>query len=193
LRLDEIIAGNDVVQRHLAQERQALLAISPMARSAIEREILPQIESGVTGPAAVDSLRDSTKAEIERAFRAKDPVYTRLISYKSIDQSDTQYLSDLLTVMDEWATKTRDTLGDDDAVKLKIEVESEVESEVKVKSDGGVDVEVKEIQREVSPPPLDSVSFEPPLNGLRNLGAPSGEEEIPLADEDDFDFGDVRL
>lgn len=185
MHLDDLIRGNDTVQRHLAQEREkaALLVVSPYARETVEREILPQIEENVSDPSMVDDLRDSTKASIEQAFRAKNQVYTRLVSYKSIDQGDQQYLHDLLAVLDEWARKTRGTLesGDGDEsepVKLKIEVESEVD--VKVENDDGVSVEVS------SPETA-------PAEGPRSLGAPAGDEEIPVADDFDFSLGDVRL
>jgi len=187
LRLDELISGNDIVQRHVAEERaKEALLVSSYAREAVEREILPQIEEGVSSPSTVDELCDSTKAAIEQAFRAKNQVYTRLISYKSIDQGDSQYLNDLLAVLDEWGRRTRETLtggADDDAVKLKSEVG------VKVKNDAGVEVEVINADEEVE---SEEVDDDPPYD-IRNLGAPAADEEVPLADDQDFDLGDVRL
>ena len=105
MRLDQLITGNDTVQKHVAsdREKQALLVVSPKARAAVHKEILPQLEEGVTSAKVAEELCESTKEQLDQSFKSKDEVYTRLILYKSIDQSDDQYLRDLKIVMDEWA------------------------------------------------------------------------------------------
>lgn len=166
MRLGQLISGNDAVQQHVASERekQALMAVSPMARKAIEREILPQIEDGVTSASAAKGLAESTKAQIEYSFKHKDEVYTRLIGYKSIDQSDTQYLRDLLVVMDEWAEKTESHLSETKVpagggeITVKVEVESEGSSD-------DSSIEVKESSDEVDADTGEDVAFD--LLGLR--------------------------
>lgn len=147
MHLEAFLKGNDTVLRHFSAERVAAgLVVSPMARRAIEQEVLPQLDASVTSVAAVSDLLSSAKAEIEDAFKGKTTTYTRLVSYKSIDQSDTQFLEDLLRVLDEWAVRTKSTLadgdeGDDDEVKLKIHVDNEIAVTVD-DADSPVSVEV---------------------------------------------------
>lgn len=184
MRLEELIKGDDTVQRLVASERkQALLvAVSPLARKAIEKEVLPQLEEHVTSVEAVDELAEQTKKDIEESFDGKTQVYTRLIQYKSIDQSDTQFKDDLIHVMDEWARKTHQILEDGPPakpgeVKVKIEVESDVtvkaESEVTVKTDS--DDQVKTDTTEIQ------------------LQDTSSEETLPISMADIFEPGDIRL
>lgn len=168
MRLEQLIEGNDSVQQHVASERQknALVAVSPMARRAIKQEILPQIEESVLSIESVDDLGDSTKRSIEAAFSYKNEIYTRLISYKGIDQSDNQFLEDLLVVMDEWMRNTKATLkaGDDEeAAAAPVAEKQQVEVTVKVEADP---VQVKDT---------------------------SSDEEIPLGVSEIFDLADVRL
>jgi len=110
MRLEQLIRGDDSLQQHLASERDKnalLIAVSPLARKAIEKEILPQLNEAVVDVKVVGELCETTKQDIETAFKNKSEIYTRLIQYKSIDQSDIQFLKDLLYVMDEWSRKTR--------------------------------------------------------------------------------------
>lgn len=149
MRLGPLIEGNDTVLKHVASEREknALVMVSPMAREAIKKEILPQLEESITSVNAIDELAEQTKDAIEVGFQQKSPVYTRLIGYKSIDQSDTQFLQDLLHVMDEWGRKTKETLsqgGKDGPEEVKVKVQ--VDTEVKVQTEGeddNVSVDVK--------------------------------------------------
>lgn len=163
MRLEELIKGNDEVQQHVASEREkkALVAVSPMARKAIRQEILPQIEESVISVESAEDLCDSTKRSIEAAFSFKNEIYNRLIQYKTIDQSDTQFLDDLLLVMDEWLRGTKTRLADNDAEegaessetatapeKQQVEVTVKVETEdsdkaIQVKDEeGGPKIEI---------------------------------------------------
>jgi len=171
MRLEQFIQGDDSVQQHVASEREkaALLAVSPMARKAIEMEVLPQLNEAVTSVDAIDELAKTTKEEIEAAFKGKTEIYTRLIGYKSIDQSDDQFLDDLLHVMDEWATKGKNLLEDGPPAQPgEVKVKIEVESEVNVKTEAGkeTDIEVKDT---------------------------SSGETLPISVADIFELGDVRL
>jgi len=171
MRLEQLIQGDDSVQQHVASEREkhALEAVSPMARRAIEKEVLPQLDDSVTSAKDIEELAKSTKDDIEAAFKAKSEIYTRLIQYKSIDQSDDQFLDDLMHVMDEWAEKTQKVLEegkptDPGEVKVKVEVESDIN----VKTEGGDNVEVE-------------------------FSGKSDEEKLPISMADIFDVGDLRL
>lgn len=172
MRLEHLIHGDDSVQQHVASEREkaALLAVSPLARKAIEKEVVPQLDESVSSAKAVDELAEETKKEIEAAFKSKTEIYTRLIQYKSIDQSDSQFLDDLLHVMDEWATKTKKTLEEGaPAEPGEVKVKVEVESDINVKTEAGKDTEVE-------------VDVEN-----------SGGDKLPISVADIFDLGDVRL
>ena len=171
MRLEQLIEGNDSVQQHVASERQknALVAVSPMARRAIKQEILPQIEESVLSVDSVDDLGNSTKRSIEAAFSYKNEIYTRLINYKGIDQSDDQFLEDLLVVMDEWMRNTKALLqaGDDDEEGAPAAEKQQVEVTVKVETDPEPDaVQVKDT---------------------------TSDEEIPQNVVEIFDLSDVRL
>lgn len=177
MRLDQLIQGNDAVQQHVAAERrkEGLTAVSPMARRAIQQEILPQIEESVISVESAEDLCESTKRSIEAAFSYKNEIYTRLVSYKGIDQSDQQFLDDLLVVMDEWLRSTkaglRDDEDEDDDKDDKDAVPEKQEVEVKVKVEAEEPEEPKEIV-------------------VRDT---SSDEQVPLAIDDIFDLGDVRL
>lgn len=171
MRLEQLIQGDDSVQQHVASEREkaALVAVSPMARKAIEKEVVPQLEAHVTSVKSVDELGDQTKKDIEAAFKGKTEIYTRLIQYKSIDQSDTQFLDDLLYVMDEWVAKTKKVLDDGkpaDPGEVKVKVE--IESDLSVKTETGDNTEVK-------------------------VKDTSSGEKLPISVADIFDLGDVRF
>lgn len=168
MRLDPLIEGDDSVQRHVASERekQALLAVSPMARRAIQREILPQIEESVISEDSVDDLGDSTKRSIEAAFSFKNELYTRLIQYKGIDQSDDQFLEDLLLVMDEWVRGAKARFKEEaDAASEAEETKEKREVEIKVKIE---------------------TDTEQGLEGREP-------EEVPISVADVFDLADVRV
>ena len=186
MRLGQFITGNNVLQRHVASERQALLVVSVMARKAIEQEVLPQIEPGLTSIADVEGVLASTKQSLLSSFKMKDQTYTRLTGYKSIDQSDTQFLDDLLHVLDEWATQTKSTLAEGDSskqdeIKLKIHVDSEVEVKVDTGSMANVEVETQP----------------PPRKGRKNRSAEfqaEEEEDTSLPSEnEELDLNEVRL
>jgi len=136
MRLEQFIQGDDSVQQHVASERErtALLAVSPMARKAIKAEILPQIEESVLSVGGAEDLCEETKRAIEAAFSFKNEIYTRLVQYKTIDQSDEQFCDDLLIVMDEWLRGTKATLRDTDdkAEAEAAPAKQEVEVTVKV-------------------------------------------------------------
>jgi hypothetical protein len=167
VQLGPLIEGNDSVQQHVASERekQALVAVSPMARRAIQQEIIPQLDESVLSADGVDELGSSAKRSIEAAFSYKNELYTRLIQYKTIDQSDTQFLDDLLIVMDEWVRNTKAVLeaGDDKADAAPAAETQQVEVKVKVEGDA---VQVKDT---------------------------SSDEEVPLTVAEIFDLADVRL
>lgn len=151
MRVDQLIQGNDEVQQHVASERekQALEAVSPMARKAIRQEILPQIEESVISAESAEDLCNSTKRSIEAAFSFKNELYTRLIQYKSIDQSDAQFLEDLLLVMDEWLRGTKAHLQEDEKEEAKTETDEKakepekVEVTVKVETENSDEIKLK--------------------------------------------------
>jgi hypothetical protein len=193
-----MIEGNDSVLKHLASEREkeALLIVSPMARLAIKKEVLPQLEESVNAVGDVDALTKQTKEAIKSAFLAKSPAYTSLVSYKSIDQSDTQYLEDLLHVMDEWSRKTterleKDSEKDEETKPQEVTVKVEVESDINVKTDtSGPGVEV-----EVSKPDEPEEAVEEPMPYT-----PREEEKIEEQEDEAgapavmfFDLKDLRL
>jgi hypothetical protein len=181
MRLDAMLKGNDVVQRHLAAERSAAgIIVSPMARKAIEEEVLPQLEAGLVDATAVDGIVNSAKSDVEQAFKDKTTTYTRLVSYKSIDQSDSQYLEDLLRVLDEWAARTKTTLTDGDTDSDEIKVKIHVDSEVAVKVDKGTmtNVEVETDQNKAAGVVWDAET----------------DADIAMPSEDtDFDLNEVRV
>jgi len=169
MRLEQLIQGDDSVQQHVASEREkaALVAVSPMARKAIEKEVLPQLDAHVTSSESVDELGEQTKKDIEAAFKGKTEIYTRLIQYKSIDQSDAQFLDDLIHVMDEWVAKSKKILDEGkpaDPGEVKVKVESDIN--VKTETGDNTEVEVKDT---------------------------SSGEKLPISVADIFDLGDVRL
>jgi hypothetical protein len=150
---DTLIQGNDSVRQLVAteHEKSALTIVSPYARAAIHKEILPQVEGGANSKSDIQELHEHMVKGIETAFRTKSPIYTGLIKYKSIDQSDDQFQTDLILVLDEWKVKTEKLLlaGEDEdkdtddgqGVKVKLEVDSDtgvkVNLEVDSKSSGG--------------------------------------------------------
>ena len=113
MRLGTLITENSSVQEHAksGQSKTALIALSPYARKAVQQEILPQLEESVLSESMVDELCEETKLAIQAAFSYKNPVYNRLIGYKTIDQSDEQFRDDLLVVMDEWSRATKRALN----------------------------------------------------------------------------------
>lgn len=105
-----------------SSQKTTLTAIAPAARSAIKQEIIPQIEEGVFSVELADDLAANTKRAIESAFSYKNELYSRLISHKGIDQSDQQFLQDLLLVLDEWARMIKKTLTKTHREELTSEV-----------------------------------------------------------------------
>jgi hypothetical protein len=153
MRLKQLITGNDEVQQHVAshREKQALVAVSPMARKAIKLEILPQIEESVLSVDIAEEMCVETKRAIEAAFSYKNQLYTRLVSHKGIEQGDSQYLADLLLVMDEWLRNMKASLEDgkkEDDVEAKSDSEKqEVEVTVKVEQeDTEGDLQIKDTE-----------------------------------------------
>jgi len=141
MRLGQLIDSNsgeggqhDQLQRLVAEGRakQAEIhLIAPQARNAIRAEIIPQIEEAVTSMETLNAVTDTMVVEIESAFKNKNQVYTRLIRYKSIDQSDSQFEKDLIAAMGEWQHSTAQTLADGNKpgenkqeVTLKVEIEN---------------------------------------------------------------------
>jgi len=170
MRLEQFIQGNDEVQQHVASEREksALEAVSPMAREAIRKEILPQIEESVVSVDSAVDMCASTKRSIEAAFSYKNEIYTRLIQYKGIDQSDQQFLANLLIVMDEWLRGMKAQL--EDTAEEKAESASETQQ---------VEVTVK-------------VESEPPQEDVVVKDTEAG-PKIEIDPSEIFDLGDVRL
>lgn len=168
MRLGPLIEGNDAVQQHVAAERekQALTAVSPLARRAIKSEILPQIEESVISIESAEELCTSTKRSIEAAFSYKNEIYTRLIQYKTIDQSDQQFLGDLLIVMDEWVRGIKARFEADSSEDTAKAGPQEIEVTVKVETETETPVQVKDT---------------------------SSGEEIAVNPDDMFDLEDVRL
>jgi hypothetical protein len=164
---------HDQLQRLVASEREkaAFALVAPQAREAIYAEIIPQIEELVTSIDVLDGLVEQAKGQIVEGFKSKNPTYTRLIRYKSIDQSDQQYETDILAAMGEWARTTRETLlagkepGEQDKQEVTVKVEIEGADTVETSS------EVAE-----------------------NLSAKSPEtEDAAVSDTPPFDLDDVRL
>jgi len=177
MRLEQIITGNDEVQQHVASERekQALVAVSPMARKAIQLEILPQIEESILSVEGAEEMCADTKRAIEAAFSHKNQLYTRLVSHKGIEQGDNQYLTDLLLVMDEWLRNTKAHLEDE-------EREDEDEDDEKAESEKQeVEVTVKVEKPEPEP--------EPELQVKDHDSGPKIEIDPAAL----FELGDVRL
>jgi hypothetical protein len=146
MRLEQLITGNDEVQQHVASERakQALVAVSPMARKAIKLEILPQIEESVLSVETAEELCADTKRAIEAAFSYKNQLYTRLVSHKGIEQGDGQYLADLLLVMDEWLRNTKASLDEDKKEDDAVSEKQEVEVTVKVEQESDGELQLKD-------------------------------------------------
>jgi len=106
MRLDQLFRSSKY-----ERVRQAFVLVSPTARLAIEQEVIPQIDGLVTSPEVASALCQEVKTALTEAFHRKDETYTRLIRYKSIDQSDSQFKRDLLLSLDEWLEKTLTTLA----------------------------------------------------------------------------------
>ena len=170
MRLEQFIQGNDEVQQHVASEREknALLAVSPLARKAIKQEILPQIEESVISFEVAEDLCNSTKRSIEAAFSFKNEIYIRLVQYKSIEQGDTQFLDDLLIVMDEWLRGMKAQLDNGDEKAEGGSEKQEVEVTVKVEHEPAQDA---------------SVTLQDPERGPK----------IEIDPSEIFDLADVRL
>jgi len=162
---------HDQLQRLVAagREKAAFELVAPEAREAVKEEIVPQIEESVTGIDVLDGLVEQAKGQIVQGFKAKNTTYTRLIRYKSIDQSDAQYETDLLSALGEWERTTRELLisgnepGEEKPQEVKVKVEIEGADDV-VETDK-TEVQLKE----------------------------QTDEEIPVADPTPFDLDDVRL
>jgi hypothetical protein len=181
MRLDQIIGTNsdeggqhDQLQRLVAEGRakQAEMhLIAPQAREAINTEIIPQVEETVTNMETLNAVTDSLVVEIETAFKNKNQVYTRLVRYKSIDQSDSQYAKDLVAVMGEWQRSTAKTLADgdkpgDETTKQEVTIKVEIDGADKVQTTSETEV------------------------GLRDTDTT---EDIEVAPESPFDLIDIRL
>jgi len=106
MRLQAFLQGNSTV-------RQAFQLIAPEARTAIESEIVPQIEEMISDAEALQTLVAEANAQIVGAFKTKNETYTRLIRYKAIDQADDRFARDLVEAMSEWGRKTQDLLQEE--------------------------------------------------------------------------------
>jgi hypothetical protein len=180
MRIDQLISDNseeggqhDQLQRLVAHGRNKqaeLHLVAPQAREAIHAEIIPQIEEAVTSLDVLNSVTDTMVMEIEAAFKNKNQVYTRLIRYKSIDQSDSQYEKDLIAVMGEWQRSTTATLADGDKpgepAKQEVTVKVEIDGADKVQTTSETEVELRDTDTT---------------------------ETIEVAPESPFDLMDIRL
>lgn len=110
--LKSLIEGNNSVQVFVASERdkQALHLIAPESREAIEQTVVPQIEELITSVEVLDALESDLVLQIQEAFKLKNTMYTSLCRYKSIDQSDSQFMEDLIQAFAEWSSQTRESL-----------------------------------------------------------------------------------
>lgn len=220
MRIDQLITGNDDVQRHVAsdREKQALITVSPMARRAIKLEVLPQIEESVFSVDSAEEMCADTKRAIEAAFSYKNPLYTRLVSYKGIEQSDNQYLADLMVVMDEWLRATKAGL-EEGAEEKDDEDEDETKAEAapagaSKDQEVNVDVNVNVNGQEQNEEDDESTASDEELVEFADQGAPApsnvlktveAEDPLQLKDTDDgpeidlddpmslFGLEDVRL
>lgn len=140
--LSPLIQGNDSVQQMVASERlltkQAIHLVAPQARDAIEQEIVPQIQPLVSSVEVLNELTVDLQNQIRHGFKVKNQTYTRLIRYKSIDQSDQQYVQDLLESLGDWADKTRTLLlgggepGKEAPQEVKVTVDTTTHNSVSV-------------------------------------------------------------
>lgn len=83
--------------------RKAFTLVSPAARTAVEEELIPQLLPSVEDRESLIKAYQEGIAVVENGFKEKTEAYTRLISYKTLDQSDEQYRKDLLECLREWA------------------------------------------------------------------------------------------
>lgn len=91
--------------------RKATLSIiSPNARKAVEDEIVPMLEEHITDAGMVSVMEEQALNLVTVAVSQKNESYTRLIRYKSIDQSDTQFFDDVKKSISEWANKMSSSL-----------------------------------------------------------------------------------
>jgi len=108
--------------------------------------------------------------EIESAFKNKNQVYTRLIRYKSIDQSDSQFEKDLIAAMGEWQRSTTETLASGEKPgeepKQEVTVKVEIDGADKVQTTSETEVELRDTDTT---------------------------EEIKVVPESPFDLIDIRL
>jgi len=180
MRLGQLIDSNsgeggqhDQLQRLVANGRakQAEIhLIAPQAREAIHAEIIPQIEEAVTSMETLNAVTDLMVVEIESAFKNKNQVYTRLIRYKSIDQSDSQFEKDLIAAMGEWQRSTTETLASGEKPgeepKQEVTVKVEIDGADKVQTTSETEVELRDTDTT---------------------------EEIKVVPESPFDLIDIRL
>lgn len=91
--------------------RKATLSIiSPNARKAVKNEIVPMLEEHITDAGMVSVMEEQALNLVTVAVTQKNESYTRLIRYKSIDQSDTQFFDDVKKSISEWANKISSSL-----------------------------------------------------------------------------------
>jgi hypothetical protein len=91
--------------------RKATLSIiSPNARKAVEDEIVPMLEEQITNADMIAVMEEQALNLVTVAVTQKNESYTRLIRYKSIDQSDTQFFDDVKKSISEWANKMSSSL-----------------------------------------------------------------------------------
>jgi hypothetical protein len=96
-----------------SRKKEALELIAPEARHAVGVEVIPQLEDAITNVETLAGLVSTTKGELIHGFKSKNEVYTRLIQYKSIAQSDSQYEEDILAALDEWSEHTQKIIQED--------------------------------------------------------------------------------
>jgi hypothetical protein len=122
--LSAFLSSNDQLQQLLRNEKTGgVRLVSPEARMALDRELIPQIEELVTDESVLDALLDDISNQIKESFSTKNITYNRLIKYKSIDQSDSQYAEDVLQAFSDWVEKTRSHITQSDLLLGEIEPE----------------------------------------------------------------------
>lgn len=80
-------------------KNEGFRAVSAEARKALQKEILPNYNPG----SPVNSFVEQTATALREALEKKDTLYTRLVRWKAIDQTDASYIDDLVWLLHQWA------------------------------------------------------------------------------------------
>lgn len=151
--LKSLIQGEDSVQKLVASGsmKEALRLVVPEAREAIEQEVVPLIEDMVTTSEVLRELVEDVQSKISTGFKIKDETYTRLIRYKSIDQSDDQFEKALDDALHDWSLKTRKLLDNGDSEGSSKPDSQEVTIKIKVEVDNPASGEDPDVSLEPEP------------------------------------------